>query len=164
PLKASGAGQAFAEVAEQLERVTRALRSSTMETRLVPIHRVFSRFPTLARDLAREQGKQVRLVVEGGDVELDRSMVDALGDPLLHLVRNAVHHGIATPEAREAAGRSATGTILLSAERQGDRVRIEVADDGEGLDRAALLRSARALGLVGEHESLTRGELAELIF
>jgi two-component system chemotaxis sensor kinase CheA len=135
-----------------------------MEIRLVPVQRAFSRFPSLARDLAREQGKRVRVVLEGGEVELDKSMVDALADPLLHLVRNAVDHGIAPPAEREASGRPPTGTIVLRAAREGDRVRIEVADDGAGLDREALRRTARSLGIVGEQESLTPAETAELIF
>jgi two-component system chemotaxis sensor kinase CheA len=158
------AGHPFAEVAERLDRITRSLRSSTMEIRLVPVQRAFSRFPSLARDLAREQGKRVRVVLEGGEVELDKSMVDALADPLLHLVRNAVDHGIAPPAEREASGRPPTGTIVLRAAREGDRVRIEVADDGAGLDREALRRTARSLGIVGEQESLTPAETAELIF
>ncbi|HEU4451520.1 MAG TPA: ATP-binding protein, partial [Longimicrobium sp.] len=163
-LARAGAGHPFAEVAERLDRITRSLRSSTMEIRLVPVQRAFSRFPSLARDLAREQGKRVRVVLEGGEVELDKSMVDALADPLLHLVRNAVDHGIAPPAEREASGRPPTGTIVLRAAREGDRVRIEVADDGAGLDREALRRTARSLGIVGEQESLTPAETAELIF
>jgi two-component system chemotaxis sensor kinase CheA len=158
------AGHPFAEVAERLDRITRGLRASTMDIRLVPVQRAFSRFPSLARDLAREQGKRVRVVLEGGEVELDKSMVDALADPLLHLVRNAVDHGIAPPADREAAGLPPTGTIVLRATREGDRVRVEVSDDGVGLDRAALRRTARSLGIVGEQESLTPEETAELIF
>src|SRR5690606_33605557 len=122
--------------------------------RLVPVQRVFSRFPSLVRDLAREQGKRVRVILEGGDVELDRSMVDALGDPLLHPVRNAVDHGIRTPEEREAAGLPATGTS----------VRVEVQDDGAGLDMEALRRAGRERGLVGPHTPLSAAETAELIF
>lgn len=163
-LGASGAGRALDEVAEQLVRVTRALRGSTMGIRLVPVQRVFSRFPSLARDLARQQGKRVRVILEGGDVELDRSMVDALGDPLLHLVRNAVDHGIRTPAEREAAGRPRTGTITLRAYRQGDRVRVEVTDDGQGLDLEALRRTGRSLGVAGAHTQLSAEEAAELIF
>jgi two-component system, chemotaxis family, sensor kinase CheA len=163
-LDEGGAAHPFAEMAEQLGRTARALRTSTMEIRLVPVQRVFSRFPSLARDLAREQGKRVRVVVEGGGVELDRSMVEALGDPLLHLVRNAVDHGIRPPEEREAGGKPAAGTIVLRAERRGDRVRVEVADDGPGLDLDALRRTARTLGLVGDHSILSPEEAAEMIF
>lgn len=154
----------LAELVEQLARVARGLRGSTMEARLVPVQRVFSRFPSLARDLAREANKRVRLLLEGGDVQLDRSMVDALGDPLLHLVRNAVDHGIRSPEEREAAGRPASGTIVLRASREGDRVRVEVQDDGPGLDLAAIRRSAIDRGIITRNTPLSEAETAELIF
>ena len=154
----------LAELVEQLGRVARALRGSTMEARLVPVQRVFSRFPSLARDLAREQNKRVRMLLEGGDVQLDRSMVDALGDPLLHLVRNAVDHGIRPPEEREAAGRPATGTIVLRAARRGDRVRVEVQDDGPGLDPEAIRRTAIRRGIIAEGTTLSEDETADLVF
>lgn len=163
-LETSGAGEELTELVEQLGRHTRALRSSVMEARLVPVQRVFSRFPSLARDLARQQGKRVRVLMEGGEVELDRSMVEALGDPLLHLVRNAVDHGIRLPEEREAVGKPPIGTITLHASRFGDRVHVEVSDDGEGLDLQALHRRARDLGLADAHTRLSDQEAAELIF
>ncbi|HEX6926831.1 MAG TPA: chemotaxis protein CheA [Longimicrobiaceae bacterium] len=163
-LRQAGVERPLGELVEQLGRVSRALRTSTMDARLVPVQRVFSRFPSLARDLAREQGKRVRVVLRGGEVELDRSMVDALGDPLLHLVRNAVDHGVRLPAEREAAGKPPTGTIVLRAERQGDRVRVEVMDDGPGLDPAALRERARALGLLSPDAEPSDEELAELIF
>lgn len=163
-LEGSGAGEELNELVEQLARHTRALRTSVMEARLVPVQRVFSRFPSLARDLARQQGKRVRVLLEGGEVELDRSMVEALGDPLLHLIRNAVDHGIRLPKEREAAGKPPIGTITLRAERFGDRVHVEVSDDGEGLDLEALRRRGRALGLVDEQTRMTDQEVAELIF
>lgn len=163
-LEKSGAGEELNELVEQLGRHTRALRTSVMEARLVPVQRVFSRFPSLARDLARQQGKRVRVLMEGGNVELDRSMVEALGDPLLHLVRNAVDHGIRLPEEREAGGKPAIGTITLHASRFGDRVHVEVSDDGEGLNLQALRDRARSLGLVDAHTRLTDQEVADLIF
>lgn len=163
-LEASGAGEELIELIEQLGRHARALRTSVMEARLVPVQRVFSRFPSLARDLAREQGKRVRVLLEGGDVELDRSMVEALGDPLLHLIRNAVDHGIRPPEEREAVGKPAIGTITLHASRFGDRVHVEVSDDGEGLNLQALRNRAQSMGLVDAGTRLNDQEAADLIF
>ncbi len=163
-LEAAGARRVMEAQLETLGLITDGLREATMDLRLVPVGRVFQRFPSLARDIARRQGKQVRVVVEGERVELDKSTVDALSDPLLHLVRNAVDHGIGTPEERAAQGKPAGGTIWMRAERVGDRVLVEVADDGIGLSRDAILARARAEGLVGEHERLSGPEIDELVF
>jgi two-component system, chemotaxis family, sensor kinase CheA len=163
-LEAAGARRPLEAQVESLGLVTDALRDATMDLRLVTVGRVFQRFPSLARDLARKQEKQVRVILEGEQVELDKSTVDALADPLLHLVRNAVDHGIGTPDERRAQGRPETGTITLRAERTGDRVMVEVSDDGGGLDREAILKRARAEGIVGEHEHLHGHEVDELIF
>jgi two-component system, chemotaxis family, sensor kinase CheA len=148
----------------RLERTADALRNATMDLRLVPVGRVFGRFPSLVRELAREREKQIQVVIEGEDTELDKSTVDALGEPLLHLVQNAVHHGIGTPEERAAAGKPPQGTITLRAAQSGDRVRIEVEDDGTGLDRTLILERARAARLVGPKEELSDEEIASLIF
>ncbi len=151
---------------EVLDRATDALRSSALELRLVPVRRSFQRFPSLVRDLAHEQNKQIRVVLEGEDTEIDKSTVDALAEPLLHLVRNAVDHGIRTPEERRAAGKDAEGTIILRATRVGDRVRIEVEDDGSGLDRAAILARAQAAGMLSANEvaPLAPEQIDDLIF
>lgn len=149
---------------ERLGTIAETLRSSAMELRLVPLRRVFSRFPSLARDLAREAGKRVNVVLEGEEVELDKSTVDALAEPLLHLVRNAVDHGISKPGEREARGQSPEGRITLRARQSGDRVRIEVEDDGSGLDRARILARARNLGLVSPAEAISDEEIDQLIF
>jgi two-component system chemotaxis sensor kinase CheA len=125
---------------------------------------VFSRFPPLAAELARDRGKRVRVELHGEGTELDKATADALLDPLLHLVRNAVDHGVETPDERRALGKPETATLRLSAAQEGDRVRIEVEDDGRGLDRPAIERRARALGLVADGESLDEEEVDELLF
>jgi two-component system, chemotaxis family, sensor kinase CheA len=163
-LDEAGARRPLEAQVEALELITESLRDATMNLRTVPVARVFQRFPSLARDLARAQGKQVRVVLEGEQVELDKSTVDALADPLLHLIRNAVDHGIGTPEERTKQGRPETGTITLRAARIGDRVLVEVSDDGAGLDRKAILERARQEGLLDDQENLSPTEIDELIF
>jgi two-component system, chemotaxis family, sensor kinase CheA len=148
---------------EQLEALISEVRDAAMDLRLVPVRRVFSRFPSLVRDLAREQGKQVRVEFEGEETELDKSTVDVLGGPLLHLVRNAVDHGIQPPEEREAAGQPPEGTITLRAVQSGDRVRIEVEDDGVGLNRDRIVARARGTGIIGPADEPTAAEVADLI-
>ena len=149
---------------EALGRTTTGLRNTAMELRLVPVRVVFGRFPSLARDLAREQEKRVRVILEGEDTELDKSTVDVLGEPLLHLVRNAVDHGIGTPEERAARGKPEEGTLVLRALQTGDQVRIEVEDDGRGLDRERIGERAREAGLIDGDAELSPEEVAMLIF
>lgn len=163
-LDAAGVRRSLLERVEMLEGAAGAARRSATDLRMVPVSRVFSRFPALVRDLARAQGKRVRVVLEGEHTQLDKSTVDALGEPLLHLVRNAVDHGIEPPEEREAAGKPPEATLLLSAAQEGDRVRIEVEDDGRGLDRAAIVERAREQGIVPPDDTPTPEEAAELIF
>ncbi len=163
-LETAGVRRLLQERGEALVRLTASVRRTTMDLRLVPVGRVLSRFPSLARDLARQQGKQVKVELHGEEVELDKGTVDALGEPLLHLVRNAVDHGIHIPREREAQGKPPTGTLTLRAERSGDRVRIEVSDDGTGLSRERILARARQMGLVGPGETPPPGQLEELIF
>ncbi|CAN5704394.1 chemotaxis protein CheA [soil metagenome] len=163
-LDEAGARRPLEAQVEALELITDSLRDATMNLRTVPVARVFQRFPSLARDLARGQGKQVRVVLEGEQVELDKSTVDALADPLLHLVRNAVDHGIGTPDERAKLGRPETGTITMRASRIGDRVLIEVSDDGAGLNREAIVERARQEGVLNEQEKLSPSDIDELIF
>lgn len=151
-------------LAEQTERVAGSLRDAATELRLVPVGRVLRRFPSLARDLARAQGKRIRLEIEGEETLLDKSTVDILGEPLLHLMRNAVDHGIRSPGERRAAGKPEEGTITLRAIPSGDTVVIEVEDDGSGLDRDAIVARARAVGLVAPDEPVSHEEAADLIF
>jgi two-component system chemotaxis sensor kinase CheA len=150
---------------ERLDRITDVIRGGVMQLRLVPVRRVFSRFPSMVRDLARAAGKQVRVVLEGEDTELDKSTIDALAEPLLHLVRNAVDHGIGTPEERTAMGKPAEGTITLRARQSGDVVFIEVEDDGHGLDHAAIVTRAREIGrLAPDAPEPLPEEIGALIF
>jgi len=123
-----------------------------------PVSRVFTRFPKLARDVARQLKKQVELVVEGGETELDRNLVEALADPLVHLVRNAIDHGIEMPDARRAAGKPEQGTVRLTAQQEGDHVAIEVSDDGGGIDPEAIRRSAIRKGLIDTEAAARLGE------
>jgi len=138
--------QLAAELAE-LERHTRQLQDAVMSIRMIPMSVVFSRFPRLLRDLARQLGKQIELVTVGDATELDKGLVERLSDPLTHLVRNCADHGIEPPAERIAAGKPAAGTITLAASHQGGSIVIEVRDDGRGLSRQVLLDKARERGL-----------------
>ena len=131
-----------------LDATTSRLQSAVMMARMQPVGRVFARFPKLARDVARQLHKQVDLEVIGADTELDRNLVEALSDPLVHLVRNAIDHGIESPEQRRLAGKSERGRVRLSAQQEGDHVAIEVRDDGAGIDADRIRDSAIGKGLV----------------
>ncbi|HEX7239939.1 MAG TPA: chemotaxis protein CheW [Longimicrobiaceae bacterium] len=160
-LRSCGLARDLRDRVEALATAADAARRTATDLRMVPVGRVLSRFPVLVRDLAREQGKRVRVILEGEDTRLDKSTADAVAEPLLHLVRNAVDHGIEPPAEREAAGKPAEATLALRAAQEGDRVRIEVEDDGRGLDRARIFARAREQGLAGPGD----GEDAEeLIF
>jgi len=141
-----------------LDTVTARLQGAVMSARMQPVSRVFTRFPKLARDVARQLKKQVELVVEGGETELDRNLVEALADPLVHLVRNAIDHGIEMPDARRAAGKPEQGTVRLTAQQEGDHVAIEVSDDGGGIDPEAIRRSAIRKGLIDTEAAARLGE------
>jgi two-component system chemotaxis sensor kinase CheA len=148
----------------QLERNMRELQESVMRVRMLPISFVFSRFPRMVRDLAQRLGKQIELKLTGEQTELDKTVLEKIGDPLVHLVRNSIDHGIESPEARTAAGKSAEGTVHLDACHRGGNIAVEVSDDGGGLDKERILAKARARGLVGASDSLTDTEIHELIF
>ncbi len=163
-LAAAGLRRPLLDRLEALGAAVDAGRRTATDLRLVPVGRVLARFPALVRDLAREQGKRVRVELEGEDTELDKATADALAEPLLHLVRNAVDHGIETPGERERAGKPAEAVLALRAAQEGDRVRIEVEDDGRGLDRAAIAARARAAGLLAGGAEPSPAEAAELIF
>src|SRR6185369_17730303 len=122
--------------------------------------------PRMVRDLAADLGKKVRLDVDGGDVELDREMIEMIRDPLTHIVRNAIDHGIETPDARTAAGKKAAGTLSVSARQTGNQILIEVTDDGRGIDGDALVRSAKAAGLLSaeQAEGLSPAQKLALVF
>lgn len=131
-----------------LRQVASRLRDEVLSVRTVPVAQVFERFPRLVRETARELGKEVELVLRGTELELDRSLLDRVGDPLLHLLRNALDHGIESPAARAAAGKPARAVLTLAAERDGGSVVLRLSDDGAGVDRARVLERARAAALV----------------
>ncbi|MDP2185538.1 MAG: chemotaxis protein CheA [Xanthomonadales bacterium] len=148
----------------QLERNTRELQESVMRIRMLPISVVFQRFPRLVRDISRKLGKQVNLELHGEQTELDKTVLEKIGDPLVHLVRNAVDHGLEMPDRRVAAGKNPTGTLRLDAFHQGGNITVEVSDDGAGLNRDAIARKAIERGLITSVDGLTDDEVAELIF
>jgi len=147
----------------QLERNTRDLQESVMSIRMMPISFVFSRFPRVVRDLSGKLGKQVELKTQGEGTELDRGLIERIADPLTHLIRNSLDHGIELPEQRVAAGKSPVGTITLKAFHQGGNIVIEVGDDGAGLPRAKILAKARERGL-SVSEQMSDQEVFNLIF
>ena len=149
-----------------LDRVTADLQSAVMRIRMQPLHKLFGRFPRIVRDLARSLGREVTLELEGAQTELDKNVVEALSEPLVHLVRNAVDHGIEAPEAREAAGKPRAGRVRLSARAQGDHVLIRLEDDGAGMDANALRAKAIQRGLIGGDAAATLDASAclQLIF
>ena len=132
----------------ELDALTKRLQSSVLGLRLQPAKKLFSRFPKLVRDIARSVGKEIELLLEGEDTDLDKNLIEALADPLLHMVRNSCDHGIETPEVREAAGKPRAGRLTLAAFRSGDRVQISVRDDGAGIDPERLRRKAVEKGLI----------------
>ncbi|WP_018409932.1 chemotaxis protein CheW [Methyloversatilis thermotolerans] len=148
---------------QQLERNTRDLQASVMSIRMLPISMVFSRFPRVVRDLSQKLGKQVRLVLEGESTELDRGLIERLADPLTHLVRNSLDHGIEGPDIREAAGKPREGTITLKAFHQSGHIVVEVIDDGAGLNRERILAKARERELPAG-DNLSDQEVWSLIF
>ncbi len=135
-------------VAQDTARLISAVQDEVLQARLVPIGQVFERFPRVVRDIAQDLGKEVRFVMEGREIELDRSLLDAIGDPLMHLLRNALDHGIEDPETRRAAGKSPTGTLTIRAVRDRAAIVLQVEDDGRGIDRQAILGRAHQHGLV----------------
>jgi len=147
----------------QLERNARDLQESVMSIRMMPMEYVFSRFPRLVRDLAGKLNKQVELTLMGSSTELDKSLIERIIDPLTHLVRNSLDHGIESPENRMAAGKSAVGNLILSAEHQGGNICIEVTDDGAGLNRERILAKAMSQGMAVS-ENMTDEDVGMLIF
>ncbi len=151
-------------IAEEIERLTAELRDQTLKIRMLPIGTTFSRFKRLVRDLSQELGKQIELQTAGGETELDKTVIEKLGDPLVHIIRNSIDHGIEPPEARRDGGKPPCGTIRLGAEHSGDSVVIEISDDGAGLDPEAIRRKAVEKGLIGEQEELAERDLFQLLF
>ena len=148
----------------QLERNVRELQDTVMRVRMLPISFVFSRFPRMVRDLAQKLGKQIELKMTGEQTELDKTVLEKIGDPLVHLVRNSVDHGVEAPAARLAAGKSAHGTVYLDASHRGGNIAVEVSDDGAGLDKDRIQAKARERGLIGAGDVLSDEQIYELIF
>ncbi len=136
------------DAVHQLAGVSTQLQETIMDIRMLPIRNVFERFPRLVRDIARQQGKQIELIVEGEETRVDKAIIDEIGEPLVHMIRNSVDHGIESPAERSANGKSPVGTILLSAAQESNQVVITIIDDGRGIDAAAVRRKAIAHGLL----------------
>lgn len=154
----------FREGLGALERNTRELQASVMQVRMLPISFAFSRLPRLVRDLGTKLGKNVELVIHGESTELDKTVMEKIGDPLVHLVRNALDHGIEPVDARRAAGKPDSGTITLDAYHEGGNIVIEISDDGAGLDTSRILAKARQRGLVAEGDQLSERQVQDFIF
>lgn len=154
---------ALAESASHVTRLVEEVRDAALRLRMVQIGEVFGRFPRVVRDVSRELGKVIELQMSGAETELDKSMVDRLADPLMHLVRNAMDHGLETTAERLACGKPACGTVSLAARHESGSIIIEVRDDGRGLDRRRILEKALARGLVQENQSLTDEQIWRLI-
>ncbi len=148
----------------ELERNTRELQESVMRIRMLPISFAFNRFPRMVHDLSAKLDKKIELTMSGEQTELDKTVMEKIGDPLVHLVRNSIDHGIETPEARKAAGKSETGVVNLNAYHQGGNIIIEINDDGAGLNYEKILAKAIERGLVGANEELPEEKVYELLF
>jgi len=149
-----------------LSKVTTDLQDAVMEMRMVPISTVFNRFPRLVRDLAQDLEKDINLVIEGEETELDRTIIDEIGDPLVHMIRNSIDHGIETPEEREKKGKSREGLVRLSAFHEGNNVVIQIEDDGSGIDPDIIKAKAIEKGVVtaSEIENMSDQEIINLVF
>ncbi|WP_341782165.1 chemotaxis protein CheA [Ectopseudomonas mendocina] len=158
--------EAMAKAVSNLDVVTADLQTSVMKTRMQPIKKVFGRFPRLVRDLARNLKKEINLELVGEETDLDKNLVEALADPLVHLVRNAVDHGVETPEEREKAGKARAGRVVLSAEQEGDHILLTISDDGKGMDADVLRAKAVEKGLLDKDaaDRLNEFECYNLIF
>jgi len=162
----SDRAQSYSETLEYLERITTNLHDAVMKVRMVPVESVFNRFPRLIRDLSRELNKEINLVMSGQDTELDRTVIDEIGEPLIHLLRNSADHGIEPVEERIKSGKDRAGHIYLTARHDGNNVVIEVRDDGRGIDLEKVRKTAVERGIITEEESVNYGknELIELLF
>lgn len=156
----------FHKTALQLKKLIRNLQEITLSLRMVPIAGIFSRMERLVRDTAKKTGKQVKLIISGEDTEIDKSIIEEMYDPLVHIIRNAIDHGLETPEERKEAGKQPQGTIQLTANQSGKEVWIEVRDDGKGLSRERILNKAVSLGLIvhSDAESLEDKDVWEFLF
>jgi two-component system chemotaxis sensor kinase CheA len=165
-LRATMQDEQMSKAVSNLDLVTADLQSAVMKTRMQPIKKVFGRFPRVVRDLSRNLGKKVKLVLRGEETDLDKNLVEALADPLVHLVRNAVDHGVELPDVRKANGKPEEGTVILSAAQEGDHIELLIDDDGKGMDPDILRSKAVEKGLMDEENArrLTDKEAYNLIF
>ena len=165
-LGANSADEAMSKAVSNLDVVTADLQTAVMKTRMQPIKKVFGRFPRLVRDLARQLKKEIALELVGEETDLDKNLVEALADPLVHLVRNAVDHGIESPEEREASGKPRGGRVILSAEQEGDHILLSISDDGKGMDPAVLRAIAVKRGVMDKDaaDRLSDSDCYNLIF
>ncbi|MDF0675095.1 MAG: chemotaxis protein CheA [Nitrospira sp.] len=154
----------FLERMVELERNTREIQERVMSIRMLPIGTVFARFPRLVRDLSTKTGKKIQLILSGEETELDKTVIESIGDPLIHLVRNSADHGLETPDERLDNNKQEVGTIRLSAFHEGGNICITVEDDGRGLDRDKILAKANKQGLISENDNLTDDQIWPLIF
>ena len=160
----SGHDLILRSISEEIERLSGELRDTMMVLRMVPVSQLFGRFRRLVHDLSRDTGKAIDLVTEGETTELDKTVIERLADPLVHLIRNSCDHGLERPEDRIAAGKPATGRVLLAAHQAGGEVVITIRDDGRGIDRDRVRAKAEANGLIEPGQSLSEQELLQLIF
>ena len=151
-------------ISEEVERITWSLRDSALNIRMLPIGSTFSKFKRLVRDLSNELGKEVELTTAGAETELDKTVIEKLNDPLIHIIRNSIDHGVETPEERLKSGKSPTGSVHLSASQSGGNVLIKITDDGAGLDKEVLKAKAIKSGLISETAELSDTEIYSLIF
>ncbi|HWE25222.1 MAG TPA: chemotaxis protein CheA, partial [Myxococcales bacterium] len=159
-----GQDPAIDDIAMQISRLSADLQNEIIQARMTPVWQVFDRFPRLVRDVARQLGKQVDFRVEGKEIELDRAILDELGDPLVHLLRNAVDHGIEPPAERQRHKKNPEGRIVLAAVRERNSVAISISDDGRGIDRAKILHKAKREGIVAPHgEALSDDQLLRVL-
>ena len=156
----------YIEYIQQLSRISSTLQTRMMNLRMIPVQNVFSRFTRLARDIAKNINKKVELVIEGGETEIDKGMIEDLYDPLMHMIRNSLDHGIELPEDRIAAGKNEVGTVQLKAYQEGDAIYIEITDDGKGIDAEKIVEKAISKGFITESQasSMSSSEKLALIF
>lgn len=152
------------ETVAQVSRLMSELQLTVMRVRMIPVERVFSKFPRLIRDLSKSMGKEIKLEIFGQDTELDKTVVEELEDPLVHLLRNAADHGIEAPEVREAAGKPRMGTITLGAHREGNHIVISIADDGAGINPEKILAKARKMGILAPDATVSDQDAIQFIF
>ena len=163
---ADSRNEGLKRITENIDRLTADLQDLVMQVRMVPVSQIFDRFPRLVRDLSLKKGKKIELVMEGRDIEVDRTVLDEIGEPLIHLLRNSIDHGIEMPADRESAKKDATGMIRLSAQRNGDHVIIEVEDNGAGIDPEKIKKSAikKGFSTEAELEKMSRDQIINMIF